>query len=138
MFFLSVLFCAISQFSFTEGGKSIKFTDDTYKNLLAKAKAENKLVFVDIYTTWCAPCKWLEKNVFTDPEVGAFFNEHFINAHFDAMKGDGSYLADSYNVRSVPSLLFFDGNGKLITRAEGAIASNQLLDLAAKALDKAK
>ena len=59
------------------------FEELTLAKALEKAKAENKLVFVDCYTSWCGPCKYMLNNVFVLPEVGAFFNEHFVNVKYD-------------------------------------------------------
>ena len=69
---------------------SIQFTDARLDDLLAKAKKENKVIFVDIYATWCGPCKLLKKTTFTDKEVGEYFNTNFINAAYDGEKEEGS------------------------------------------------
>ncbi|HMP31839.1 MAG TPA: thioredoxin family protein, partial [Saprospiraceae bacterium] len=65
----------------------------TWEQVVAKAKAENKLIFVDCYTTWCGPCKKLDAEVFPNPEVGAFFNKHFVNlkVQMDTIKSDTEY-----------------------------------------------
>ena len=39
--------------------EGVNFDKESWSNTLAKAKAENKIVFVDAYTTWCGPCKVL-------------------------------------------------------------------------------
>ena len=44
----------------------IKFEKDNWENTLAKAKVENKIVFVDAYTTWCGPCKKMDAKTFPD------------------------------------------------------------------------
>ena len=38
-------------------GQGVNFEHITFDEALAKAKAENKLIFMDCYTTWCGPCK---------------------------------------------------------------------------------
>nr|MBA3971052.1 hypothetical protein [Bacteroidota bacterium] len=45
--------------------RSIEFEHGTFSELLAKAKKENKMIYIDCYTVWCGPCKWMAKNVFT-------------------------------------------------------------------------
>ena len=59
--------------------QGIEFFHGTLEEAKEIAKRENKLIFIDCYTTWCGPCKMLSKFVFTDPEMGEFYNENFIN-----------------------------------------------------------
>src|SRR6266540_4082157 len=47
----------------------------TWQQVKQKAKAENKYIFLDIFTTWCGPCKMMEKNVYSNDTVGDFFNQ---------------------------------------------------------------
>lgn len=108
--FVSILFLA------QEG---IKFENDTFKNILAKAKKENKLVFLDAYTSWCGPCKMLERNVFSQKKVGDYYNTTFINAHFDMEKGEGVEIAKKYKIYSYPTLLFINGDGEVSYKATG-------------------
>ena len=35
------------------------FQDISFSEALKKAKEENKMVFVDCYTSWCGPCKYM-------------------------------------------------------------------------------
>jgi thiol-disulfide isomerase/thioredoxin len=80
---------------------------------------EDKLVFVDVATTWCGPCKQMAANVFPDKEVGELFNKNFINFKIDAEKGDGIKIAQDYGVREYPTYLFVDGAGVLVYRSVG-------------------
>lgn len=64
----------------------ISFEHSSWEDILKKAKEENKLIFIDAYTTWCGPCKMMARNVFTDAEVGTFFNQNFINVKLDMEK----------------------------------------------------
>ena len=52
------------------GGKDepVWITND-YDAALAKAKAENKRVFIDFTGYTCTNCRWMEANMFTKPEV---------------------------------------------------------------------
>ena len=53
------------------------------------AAKENKMVFIDFYTTWCGPCKRMSKEVFPQQEVGEYFNRTFISLKLDAEKENG-------------------------------------------------
>ncbi|GAB3910417.1 hypothetical protein GCM10028803_50240 [Larkinella knui] len=109
----------------TEPG--IQFSEASWKTHLAKAKAENKLVFLDAYTSWCGPCKMLQKNVFTKKEVGDFFNKEFINVKVDMEKGEGPELALQYPLEGYPTLLFIDGDGKVVKKVLGYQEPEKLL-----------
>ena len=100
-------------------GKGIRFFEGKWAEALAKAKAEHKPLFVDAYATWCGPCKALKRNVFTDEEVGAYYNEHFINVAIDVEKGEGVVVASQYKIGSYPTLLFVDGDGVVVKRVVG-------------------
>ncbi len=131
-FALALLFSASV---FADG---IQFEHSSWSDILAKAKKENKIVFVDAYTTWCGPCKWMAANAFPDKAVGDFFNSTFINAKIDMEKGEGIEMAKKYAVRAYPTLLFVNGDGDLVHRAIGARDAAGLLDLGKTANDPDK
>ena len=85
--------------------QGIKFEDTNFSTILAKAKKENKLIFVDSYASWCGPCKLMVKNVFPQKAVGDYYNSHFVNAKIDMEKGEGIDLAHKYNVIVFPTYL---------------------------------
>ncbi len=113
----------------------IEFNHSPWQEILAQAGKENKLVFMDAYTTWCGPCKWMAANTFTNPEVADFFNKHFINAKIDMEKGEGVDLAIKYNVRAYPTLLFVSASGDLFHVAIGALNPEQFLALGKQVTD---
>lgn len=100
-------------------GQGIEFQKGSWEETLAKAKESDKIIFVDAYTTWCGPCKMMDRRIFTDKSVGAFYNEHFINTKMDMEKGEGPAIARKYQVMAYPSFLFIDGDGKLVHRGIG-------------------
>ncbi|MDQ2178437.1 thioredoxin domain-containing protein [Marinifilum sp. D714] len=104
--------------------QGIEFEHGTFAEALAKAKKENKMVFMDCYTTWCGPCKMLAKNIFPQKEVGDYFNAHFVNVKMDMEKGEGIELQKKYGVKAYPTLLFMDANGKVLhTKVGGSDAA---------------
>ncbi len=104
----------------------------SWQQVKAKAKAENKYIFMDCYTTWCGPCKYMTKNVFPQPEVGETLNSQFINVkmQLDTSDADNAEIkklyatahkiASDYEVNVYPTYLFFSPAGKLVHRAVGA------------------
>lgn len=94
--------------------QSIAFEKGAWKDILTRAREEKKLIFVDVYATWCGPCKMLDQQVFTDKKVAATYNAFFINYKLDAERGEGVALARQYGVRAYPTALFINGDGQLI------------------------
>jgi len=93
---------------------------------LERAKAEDKMVFIDFYTSWCLPCKLMDEDVFTDKAFGDYMNQHFVSVKINAEQGNGPNLAALYGVKSYPTLLFVDLNGRVISRKEGAAYQTEL------------
>ena len=110
--------------------KGVVFFEGTWQQTLDRAKKEHKLVFVDAYTVWCGPCKYMANNIFTDSAVGEYFNKNFINYKFDMEKGEGPVFAKKYTVNSYPSLVFITPEGKPVYFAEGIHERDTFLKLA--------
>ena len=125
---ISGLFIFIAIFSFAQD--EIQFVDIPFKDLIAKAKKENKIVFIDAYASWCGPCKMMEKNVFTKKSVGDFYNKNFVNARIDMEKGEGKEVAQKFGVRSYPTYLFLNGDGELISQNYGYMEESIFLTMA--------
>jgi thiol:disulfide interchange protein len=107
---------------------------DRLSEAIERAKAENKMVFIDFYTSWCLPCKLMDEDVFTDRAFGDYMNEHFVSVKINAEQGNGPNLAMLYQVQAYPTLLFIDINGKVKSRKEGAAYQTELRRMGAEAL----
>ena len=115
--------------------QGIDFKTDSWQAVKNRAKKDNKLIFVDAYTTWCGPCKIMDKNVFSNQKVGAFYNDHFISFKIDTEKGAGPDFAKEQHISSYPTYLFMDGDGKLLLRKTGAMPAEAFLQIGQKVLD---
>lgn len=124
IFFLVSLGSSIITFA-----QNINFQDNMeFSEILKKAKTENKIIFLDAYASWCGPCKMMEKNVFNKESVQEYYNANFINVRFDMEKGEGMDLARIYGVRSYPTFLFIDGDGKIIYKSMGYQPEKEFLE----------
>lgn len=97
----------------------IHFFHGTWSEAVAKAKQENKKIFIDFFTEWCGPCLNMALKVFPLPEVGAAYNPNFVCVKIDAEKGEGVTLAKKYNVRSYPTYVFVDPNTQQLIHRSG-------------------
>ncbi|QED38192.1 DUF255 domain-containing protein [Antarcticibacterium arcticum] len=116
---------------------------------LEAQKKKPKKIFMDAYTTWCGPCKLLDKNTFTNKDVINYINTHFYavkfnaegteeitykdfkytNPNFDpARKGRNSqhFFANALKITGYPSLVFFDEQSNVIAPIMGYRTPKQL------------
>ena len=141
--FVAILFLSFFSFSFFTNSSStaiiavtnaintgIVFFTGTWEEALVKAKAENKLIFLDIYATWCGPCKKLKTKTFTNAKVGTYFNAHFINVSLDGEIGEGFTLAEKFKLTAYPTLFFINADGNIQKGALGYYSSSEILRLA--------
>lgn len=120
--------------SFTCFSKGIVFENASWKAVLSKAKETGKPIFVDVYTTWCAPCKSMSETIFPREDVGKVFSDHFISYQIDAEKGEGVNIASSYSVRGYPAFLFIRPDGSLFAQRLGTISAPDFINFAKQVL----
>jgi thiol-disulfide isomerase/thioredoxin len=121
-----------------QGNSGIRFVSGDWKTVLNMAKQANKPVFVDMYTTWCGPCKLMDKEVFITEKVGSMFNTNFISVKVDAERGEGLKITRMYDVGSYPTFLFVDPAGNLFFKHIGSLSEQNFLELARAALKESK
>lgn len=114
--------------------KGIAFQNLPFADALKMAQKQKKLIFLDAYTSWCGPCKMLDKGPFKDETVGEFFNQNFINLKKDMEQGEGTSIAQKYRVSAYPTLLFIDGKGEVRHVSLGYKTSPELIAEGKKAL----
>ena len=113
-----ILLLLFSNPTFAEG---IKFEHLSLKEAQTKAEKEGKLIFIDLFATWCGPCKSLSSSTFKDADLGKFMNEHFINLKIDGEQEEGNALMYEFDLGAYPTMLFLDPEGKLIRKIEGFV-----------------
>ena len=128
--------------------KGIRFEHGlSLQQVLAKAKAENKYIFMDCFTTWCGPCRYMTTSIFPLQNVGDSVNAHFISVavQLDTTARDNDEvkswyqsahdIAQQYHVQVYPTYLVFNSNGKILHRFVGASDALSFLNKVAKALN---
>lgn len=121
-------------------GQVIRFEENvvSWEEILQKSVSLNKPIFVDVYTEWCGPCKWMDQNVFNQEEVAAFMNGHFLSVKLDAEKGYGINFSKQHHVSGYPSYLYFAPNGDLLVSALGQQDADGFLNISRRALNNWK
>lgn len=102
------------------------FRSLSYEEALQSAKTENKLVFIDFYTSWCGPCKIMMKDVFPQKNVGDYLNTRFVCIKLDAEK-EGKEAAKHFGIKAYPTFIGVDGSGKVVMTKVGMAQTDEFI-----------
>jgi thioredoxin-related protein len=110
----------------------VNFENISFAEALVKAKNENKKLFVDVFTTWCGPCKRLDSDVFANKAIGERMSKDYICLKIDNEKNPDRVSVAKYGIKAYPSMLVINPeNGELIKKILGyrsAESFNDILD----------
>ena len=96
---------------------------------LALARAEGRPVVIDFWAEWCAACKELDRDAWSDPQVRREAQR------FVALKMDGTEDSDvfervveKYGVVGMPTVVFIDSKGREVpAHIMGAVSADEML-----------
>jgi len=93
------------------------FIDGDLAEAKQLAKESGKLVMVDFKAEWCGPCKMLDRTTWSDGNVIESVKEKAVAIKIDV--DENGDLASKYRIRSLPTIMFLDEEGKEIHRFIG-------------------
>ncbi|WP_020571378.1 thioredoxin family protein [Neolewinella persica] len=99
--------------------QDLKVIDQNYDEALNLAAKEGKLVFVDFYTTWCGPCKKLDKLIFQNDSIRKEMARDFVLLKYDAENDSLYHLSKKHHVSSYPTGLILNARGRVVIRKYG-------------------
>ncbi|MBO9573682.1 MAG: DUF255 domain-containing protein, partial [Chitinophagaceae bacterium] len=128
---LKILILIVSQLPIILFAQGIQWTNLSWEQVKQRAKEENKYIFLDVYATWCGPCKEMDKQVYINDSVGNFFNNQFISVKVQADQttkdndliknwyADAQAISKQYRVLSLPTFIFLSSEGNIVHKAIG-------------------
>lgn len=97
---------------------SLPFTSLSLDEALVQARAQKKLVFVDLSADWCHWCTKMDEDVFPDGRVKAALEE-FVAIKVDTDTRGGRSVANRYQVSGLPAFLVLDADGQVVRHFDG-------------------
>jgi thiol:disulfide interchange protein len=106
---------------------AVKWEHD-YQSALKRAKAERKVIFMDLWTEWCGPCLHLQKNVFPTAEGQAALAKvvpfsALVQKKDGTPVAEGTRLSETFKLNAFPTMVILDADGKELRRQVGAFRS---------------
>jgi thiol:disulfide interchange protein len=88
-----------------------------------RAKAEHKLIFMDVWTEWCGWCIKLQKDTFPSPEAQAALGK-MVPLSIKTQLRNGTPTPDQgievqFKVDAYPMLIILDADGREVERKAG-------------------
>jgi len=146
----ALAFISLTSYAFTQE-KGIRFERGlSWSQIKKKAKDEHKYIFMDVFATWCSPCKKMDKEVYSSEQLGTYINDKFISVKVQADSSESDndevkkwyasahQIVSEYKVTAYPSFLFFSPEGKPLSRDLGYKDVTGLIQIATDAQNPRK
>jgi len=124
---LSVLIALCCSIAMSAQGIAFEPDGTTLEQASAKAKAVNKLIFLDCYTSWCGPCKKMARDIFPQETVGKFMNPKYVCLKIDMESAYGAPLAKKLQISAYPTFIIFNANAQEIGRFLGGSEADEFI-----------
>lgn len=108
--------------------ESIKFM--SYDEAVKEAERKHKLIFIDVYTSWCGWCKVMDKSTFTDADVMKYSSKKYVAVKLDAEGAktihyknipltEREFAQKILQVSSYPTTVYLDHKQEILSNVPG-------------------
>lgn len=104
------------------------FYSGSYDDFLREARKQGKVAILDFWAAWCAPCKKMDKETFTNAELAKHLNENFLIYKVNVDTFDGMEIANRFGVESFPTIITLNSRGRFMNELKGFLPANHLTE----------
>jgi len=125
---IAVLFLLAAPLAVSLSAQGPTKWEHDYQSALRRAKAEHKVIFMDLWTEWCGPCQYLQKTVFPSAEGQAALAKvvpfsALVQKRDGTPVAEGTRLSETFKLNAFPTMVILDADGKELRRQVGAFRS---------------
>lgn len=113
---LTVMQVILYQYTYAQ---SLTIIEQNYEQAKRLAAEQQKLLLIDFYTTWCVPCKQLDKQVFQDTAVSKKIAGDFIVLRYNAEKDSVYQLTKKHHISMYPSAVVLNAGQRVVCQQYG-------------------
>jgi thioredoxin-like negative regulator of GroEL len=99
-----------------------------FEEVLAETAQSGTPIVLDVFTTWCKPCRLMDERVFPHPRVVSALKGLRL-VKYDAERGPGVAVARRYDIASYPTVLLLTPDGHVASRIHGQDVDDFVKDL---------
>ncbi|NCO02221.1 MAG: DUF255 domain-containing protein [Epsilonproteobacteria bacterium] len=96
-----------------------------YKDAIAQAKAEKKIVMVMLSREGCQTCEYMKDIVFENEKVMAAFEKNFLGVYIDI---HDDYIPNDLSYMGTPTFHFLNGFERKLDRIDGGVNSLEFIE----------
>ncbi|MFT7673101.1 MAG: hypothetical protein ACI845_001511 [Gammaproteobacteria bacterium] len=100
---------------------------DWSSTLFKQAKAENRMVILDLEAVWCHWCHVMEEKTYQNAEVAKMINQHYMPVRVDADANPN--IASRYGRWGWPATIVFNADGEEIVKRRGYIPAIGMISM---------
>ncbi len=121
----------------SSAGPGVQWVSGTFEQALKRAVQQKKLVLFDAWAHWCAPCRVMERDVWSREDLARALDREAVpvRVEVDRPHGVNVALGDKYGIQALPQVLFIDpATGEAVERLLGVQTPEAILET----LDRAR
>jgi len=104
------------------------FTDISFEKAIAKAKEENKKVYLFYTAGWCYWCNFMKKYTLHDEKISASIRSNFVALKINVDSKEGEELSRTYNSKGIPRSYILNADGDILKEHLGYLQRTEFLN----------
>ena len=117
--------CYGLSYSYAQPNATHKTWHSDFRKAYKEAQNNNRPLLIHFYADWCGPCKKMDREVLYSSKLSQLVNKNYVAVKVNADHNQD--IIQHFGIKSLPSDVIIDPNGKVLQRNKGYLAANVYL-----------